>query len=172
MLPILLAAGSLLLSSAQAQRTAPTAQRRAMLQVGGGFTLAQPDYSQPRFRGGSLYATLDFRPHLGVEFMVHQVNTPYTDRISERTYELGPRYVWHLSHVDPFIKVSYGRGVFNYPDDAANLAYNMVTLTGGVDVPVQRHITLRGEYEYQRWFDFPPNGLTPHMVTVGAAYRF
>lgn len=158
--------------SAHGQHTAPTAVRAATLQVGGGFTLASPDYSQPLFRGGSVYATLDVGSHLGVEFMFHQENTPGTDKIAERTYELGPRYVWHLSHVEPFVKVSYGRGVFNYPYDAANLAYNMVTLTGGVDVSVQRHIVLRGQYEYQRWLDFPPNGLTPQLVTFGAAYRF
>lgn len=157
---------------AYGQRTAPTAVRQGMLQVGGGFTLDEPDYSQPVFRGGSVYATLDTGSHLGVEFMFHQENTPGTDKLSERTYELGPRYVWHLSHVEPFIKVSYGRGVFNYPYDAANLAYNMVTLTGGVDVPVRRHIALRAQYEYQRWIDFPPNGLTPRLVTFGAAYRF
>ncbi len=157
---------------AHGQHTVPAAERRGMLQVGGGFTLAKPDYTQSRFRGGSLYATLDVSPHLGVEFMFHQENTPGTDKIGERTYELGPRYVWHLSHVEPFLKVSYGRGVFNFPYDAANLAYNMVTATGGVDVPVQRHITVRGEYEYQRWLNFPPNGLTPQLVTVGAAYRF
>ena len=51
-----------------------------MLQVGGGYSLADSDYSQRFFRGGSLYATYDFSPHLGVEFMLHQVNTPYDDK--------------------------------------------------------------------------------------------
>ena len=165
-------AGVVLTETAQGQQTAPAAIRSKMLQVGGGFTLDDPDYSQPRFRGGSVYATLDFRSHLGVEFMFHQENTPRNDNLSERTYELGPRYVWHLSAVEPYVKVSYGRGVFNYPFNAANLAYNMVTGTGGVDIWVQRHIVLRGEYEYQRWVNFPPNALTPQLVTVGAAYRF
>ena len=159
-------------AGAHGQHTAPAADRRGMLQVGGGFTVAKPDYTQSRFRGGSLYATLDVSSHLGVEFMFHQEKTPATDKVGERTYELGPRYVWHLSRVEPFFKISYGRGVFNYPYDAANLAYNMVTAAGGVDVLVQRHITIRGQYEYQRWVNFPPNGLTPQLATFGAAYRF
>lgn len=159
-------------AGAQGQHTAPTATRTAMLQVGGGFTLAKPDYTQRAFRGGSLYVTLDFSPHLGGEFMFHQEKTPETNKVGERTYELGPRYVWHLSHVEPFVKASYGRGVFNYPYDAANLAYNMVTATGGVDVLVQRHVSVRGQYEYQRWVNFMPHGLTPQLVTIGAAYRF
>ena len=158
--------------TAQAQRTVATARRNAALQVGGGFALASPDYTQFRFRGGSLYATLDFSPHLGVEFMFHQVNTPASDGIYERTYELGPRYVWHFRGVEPFVKASYGRGVFNYPDNVANLAYNMFTVTGGADIRLQRHVYARAEFEAQRWLDFPPNGLSPKVVTVGAAYRF
>lgn len=158
--------------TAAAQRTAPTASRAAMVQVGGGFSFANPDYTQNTFRGGSVYVTADLSSRFGVEFMFHQVNTSATDALYERTYELGPRYVWHLPNIEPFVKASYGRGVFNYPNNAANLAYNMVTVTGGVDVRVQRHIYARGEYEYQRWVNFPANGLTPQLVTFGAAYRF
>ncbi len=155
-----------------AQRTKPTAIRRAALQVGGGYSIARPDYSQGTFQGGSVYATFDFSSHLGVEFMFHQVNTRQHDQISERTYELGPRYVLHYRAAEPFVRVTYGRGVFNYPDSVANLAYNMFTVAGGADIRLSRHVYARGEYEVQRWFDFPPNGLQPTVVTVGAAYRF
>ena len=155
-----------------AQAGTATASRRAMLQVGGGYALARPDYSQGFFRGGSLYGTYDFLPHVGVEFMFHQVHTRGTNDLYERTYELGPRYVRHYGRFEPYGKVSYGRGVFNYPYGAANLAYNMFTLTGGVDAQVQRHVTARAEYEAQRWLNFPPNGLQPSVFTFGAAYRF
>ncbi len=118
-----------------------------------------------------MYATLNFN-HLGAEFMFHQVNTPANDQISERTYELGPRYTFHAGPAEPYIRVSYGRGVFNYPNSAANLAYNMVTAAGGADLRLTRHVYARGEFEVQRWYDFPPNSLQPMVVTVGAAYRF
>lgn len=171
---VCLALGALISATASlsAQRTAPTAIRRSMLQVGGGFSLASPDYTQQTFRGGSLYATFDVASHWGAEFMVHQVNTPDTNAIYERTYELGPRYVWHFRGIEPFVKASYGRGVFNYPDGAANLAYNQFNVTGGLDVRVERHLYIRGEFEAQRWLNFPPHGLTPQLVTFGAAYRF
>lgn len=155
-----------------AQRTAPTAVRRGALQIGGGVSIAVPDYSQAPFLGGSAYATLDFSQHLGVEFMFHQVNTRRDDQISERTYELGPRYVLHYGAFEPFVRVAYGRSVFNYPDSVANLAYNMGALAGGADIRLTRHVYARGEFEVQRWFDFPPNGLQPMVVTVGGAYRF
>ena len=119
-----------------------------------------------------MYATLDFSPHLGAEFMFHQVKTQFADGIYERTYEIGPRYVRHYGRFDPFVKVSYGRGVFNFPDDVANLAYNMFTGTAGVDVHVQRHVNVRAEFEVQRWLSFPPHGLQPTLFTLGAAYRF
>lgn len=158
--------------SGYAQRTKATAIRRASLQAGGGFSFAQPDYSQGPFVGASVYATLDVSTHWGAEFMFHQVNTRQTDQISERTYELGPRYVLHYGAFEPYVRLAYGRGVFNYPNSVANLAYNMATAAGGADIRLTRHVYARGEFEVQRWFDFPPNGLQPTVVTLGAAYRF
>jgi hypothetical protein len=73
------------------------------------------------------------------------------------------------------VKGLYGRGVFNFTyrgEQTANLAYNLIGVGGGVDYRLLRFLNLRGEYEYQHWFDFPPNGLTPSVVTIGAAYRF
>ncbi len=169
---LLCAAAVLIASACSAQQTTPTAIRRASIQAGGGFAIAGSDYSQDAFLGGSVYATFDFSSHLGVEFMFHQVNTRHDDQISERTYELGPRYVLHYGAVEPFVRAAYGRGVFNYPNSVANLAYNMFTVAGGADIRLTRHVYARGEYEVQRWFDFPPNGLQPTVVTVGGAYRF
>ena len=159
-------------SSCRAQAHAATAVRRADLQVGGGFSAADSDSSQKYFRGGSLYATLDVSSHFGAEFMFHQVKTQFSDGVYERTYEIGPRYIRHYGRLDPFVKASYGRGVFNFPDDVANLAYNMFTGTAGVDIHVQRHVNVRAEYEIQRWLNFPPHGLQPSVVTLGAAYCF
>ena len=155
-----------------AQGVAPTAIRRSSLQVGIGYSLADSDYSQKVFRGGSVYGTYNITTHLGAEFMVHQVNTQYDNNIYERTYELGPRYVLHYGRFEPFVRVAYGRGVFNYPYNGANLAYNMFTVAGGADIRLSRHIYARGEYEVQRWLNFPPHGLQPTVTTLGAAYRF
>jgi opacity protein-like surface antigen len=69
----------------------------------------------------------------------------------------------------------YGRGVFNSTyrgQTTANIAYNMLAFGGGLDYRVLPYLNIRGDYEYQRWFGFPPNGLTPSVVTVGVAYRF
>ena len=154
-------------------RTKPTAIKKADLQIGIGYSIARPDYSQGTFQGVSGYATYDFTPHFGLELMFHQVNTRKEDQQYERTYEVGPRYVRHFGRFDPYVRPAYGRGVFNFPNGVANLAYNMFTVAGGVDVHVLRHVNARAEYEAQHWFNFPPNGsLSPSVFTVGAAYHF
>ena len=175
----LLSAGAL-----RGQATTPTASRAADLQVGAGVTIARHDYpyALPPYvfpgdgiyiSGASVYATFDFRPHLGVEFNFRELTSHNADHLGERSYELGPRYVWHFRRLNPYVRVSYGRGVFNFPEDVANLAYNMVAGGGGVDINVLKHVNVRADFDYQYWFSFPdPPNIQPKVGTVGVAYHF
>jgi opacity protein-like surface antigen len=158
-----------------------TASRAGDLQIGTMFNLANSDYRPDHFKGYGFYSTYDFTFHLGIEGEFHQINDPDpVDGVYERTYEVGPRYVLHYGRFSPYAKVMYGRGVFNYPPvfgdpkagPIANLAYNIFAVGGGVDYHVLTGINLRAEYEYQQWLSFPPNGLTPRIFSIGAAYRF
>ena len=96
----------------------------------------------------------------------------------ERTYELGGRYKRRYGKFNPYARGMYGRGVFNFPFDQANLAYNLISGGVGVDYNLMRHVNVRADYEVQKWFSFPPNAttsgpqLTPQILTIGAAYRF
>ena len=162
-------------------QAAPTASRVGDLQIGVMFNLADTDYRPEKFKGYGFYSTYDFKYHLGIEGEFHQINDPdATEGIYERTYEIGPRYVLHYGRFAPYAKVMYGRGVFNYPPvfgdpklgPIANLAYNIFAIGGGVDYHVLPGLNVRAEYEYQQWLSFPPNGLTPKIFSVGAAYRF
>ncbi|MBS1814678.1 MAG: porin family protein [Acidobacteria bacterium] len=165
----------------------PTAVRAGDLQVGAGLVGARSDYSTINWYGMGIYATFDFRAHWGIEADFHQVNAPSPDIMYERTYEIGPRYIWRIHRFTPYAKAMIGRGVFNfqYADpikstpnhpvyiQAANLAYNLYTFGGGVDMRVLKHVNARVDYEYQNWMNFPPNGgLSPQLVTIGAAYHF
>ncbi len=156
----------------RAQRYFPTATKNADLEAGGGFVFAKPDYSNQRFTGVTGYAALDVTPHFGAEFDFHQVNTHGDDHIYERTYELGPRYVRHYGRFNPYARASYGRGVFNFQNNIANLAYNIVAFAGGVDVRVKTHIYARAEFEGQYWLKFQNKTLQPDVFTLGAAYHF
>jgi len=161
----------------------PTASRAGDLQIGGMFTLGNTDYRPENFKGYGFYTTYDYFYHLGIEGEFHQINDPHpVDGVGiyERTYEAGPRYVWHYRRYAPFGKVMYGRGVFQYPHPpgdpkpgpAAVLAYNLLSVGVGVDYHVRVGLNVRGDFEYQRWLSFPPNGLTPKIVSIGVAYRF
>lgn len=153
----------------------PTAIRSSSLQVGAGWSNANTDYLPRRVNGTNIYVDWDFYRHFGVEGEFRYLKDGQSN-IYEKTYEIGPRYsrTYHERY-SPYVKALYGRGVFNFTyrgQTLANLAYNMFAVGGGLDYALLRHVNIRGEYEYQRWLSFPDHGLTPSMVTVGAAYHF
>jgi hypothetical protein len=155
-------------------QAAPTASRRFDVQVGGDYVVAKSDYGPKSFKGGGLYSTVDFSSHFGGEVDFRQVKSS-ADQTYERTYEFGGRYHRTYGSIEPYLKALYGRGVFNFVDNGtivANLAYNEIVLGGGVDLHLLKWLSLRGDYEYQRWLSFPPNGLTPQLVSFGVAYHF
>lgn len=168
---LMVLAVQLMCAASFAQATTATASRAADLQFGGGFVMAAPDYG-PRIAGYKLYGTYDFRSHYGVEAQFNQVSSHTGDQVYERTYEIGVRYVRHYGNFNPYARLMYGRGVFNFPLDIANLAYNMGVIGGGVDYNLRTHINVRVDYEYQQWIGFPPNGLAPQLGSVGVAYHF
>ena len=162
--------------AARAQKL-PTAVRRFELQAGGDFVYGHSDYGTT-LKGYGGYAAADFTRHFGVEVDLHQANGQ--DKIYERTYEIGGRYVRHYGRFNPYGKFLVGRGVFNFPpypggtQSRANLAYNMLAFGGGVDYRLKRYLNIRGDFEYQEWRHDPllPNGLTPYLGSIGVAYRF
>jgi hypothetical protein len=174
-----------------------TASRKLDLQVGGGYSNANSDYVPNRIAGYMFYADADFLHHIGVEVNFHQVSDP-NSAVYERTYEAGGRYFRDYGRFRPYVKALYGRGVFNSPvydyyvpvactvtstsntctyqvvATNFNLAYNMMVGGAGVDVSVIPRLNVRVDYEYQVWFSGAglSNGLTPQILSVGAAYHF
>jgi opacity protein-like surface antigen len=164
-------------------QASPTASAAGVLQIGAMFNIANTDYRPQKFKGYGFYATYDFKYHVGIEGEFHQIDDPdSTEDIYERTYEIGPRYVLRYGRYNPYAKLMYGRGIFNYPNlvDAvsnkptptANIAYNIGAIAAGLDYRVLTGMNVRAEYEYQQWFGFPPNGLSPQIFSIGVAYRF
>ena len=160
---------------------APAATRGNNVQVGATFSLASPDYGSNKLRGFGVFATDDFRWHLGAEVDFRQLFDPNTKAgISERTYEIGPRYSLRFGPLQPYAKFLVGRGVFQFPPDplhpssgpVANLAYNLWTGGFGADYRIKPHVNLRADYEFQHWNSFPPNSLSPRVFSIGAAFHF
>jgi hypothetical protein len=164
-------------SSANAQfrdDTMPTASRAGDLQLGGGVTFGNSNYNftNTLLTGGSFYTTFDVRSHLGAEFNFRQTNASKGASVYERTYEFGPRFYLDRNGVAPYAKVLYGRGVYNFPNGAANVAYNMYTFGGGTDFLITNSFNVRADYEYQSWVGFPLGTLHPSVVTLGVAFHF
>jgi hypothetical protein len=170
---------SLLMSQA-----APTATRVVDLQVGGVFSLANPGiasdatvrYGQMNFKGGGLYSTFDPTNHVGMEVSVGQVFG--IEGVHERTYQIGPRFYMTHDRFQPYAKVLFGRGVFNFPNNMANEGFTIGALGGGLDYRFGYSVHFRADYEYQRWFgfggkvDYFPGQLSPGVLSFGAAYHF
>jgi opacity protein-like surface antigen len=181
--------------SEAAGQALPTASRLGDLQAGGGVSLAKSDYVPNKIWGYSFYADFDVRRHLGVEADFREVKDSHPDplvpssRFFERTYEIGGRYRReYKGRFVPYGKLLYGRGVIRLPaqeyfDTAtgdivtaiSTPAYNLMSVGGGLDYRLMRHVNLRADFEYQHWFASDsnlPNGLTPKVLTFGAAYHF
>ena len=92
--------------------------------------------------------------------------------VYERTYEVGPRAYVLRGSFAPYAKAMYGRGVYNFSNNVANIAYNIYTVGGGADLRVARSINVRADYEYQTWPGFPLATLHPSVITLGVAFHF
>jgi hypothetical protein len=158
----------------------PTAARLGNAQIGGGFVFGKSTNTQAipstqlTLPGFALYAVLDPAPHFGFEADFRQINNQAGSNVYQRTYEVGGRYVLPLRNYafNPYAKLLYGRGVYNYPGNVATLAYNMYTAGAGADVRVSYSFNLRVDYEYQTWMSFPRGDLHPSVLSVGVAYHF
>jgi Outer membrane protein beta-barrel domain len=157
----------------------PTATRNGILQVGGGITNASTDEFKPRITGITGYATFDIRQHFGIEADVHMLSIITPSDFVEKSYLLGARYVFRHGHLDPYIRVMAGIGQTSIQLPSPNRApgtpgtYLEYAGAGGLDIRLSHHINVRAiDFEYQTWPNFPPNGLSPILITCGAAYRF
>jgi hypothetical protein len=160
-------------SLARAQ-SLPTASRLADLQIGGGFVFARSGYNFTPIHliGENGYVTVAVRPHWGGEFDFRNTKATQDSTIYERTYEIGPRIFLTRGRITPYAKVMYGRGVYNFSRNIANVAYNIYSFGGGADFQIFPSINIRGDYEYQNWAGFPLGTLHPSVITFGVAYHF
>jgi opacity protein-like surface antigen len=152
----------------------PTATRAGDLQIGGALALGSSNYnfSTSNFVGAAFYTTFDIRSHWGAEFNLHQNKSTQDSTVYERTYEIGPRVYVLKGSFAPYAKAMYGRGVYNFSNKIANIAYNIYTVGGGADLRVARSVNVRADYEYQTWPGFPLATLHPSVITLGVAFHF
>jgi opacity protein-like surface antigen len=162
-----------------AQATA-AATRGGISQVGVTYTLSNEDqYIGKYLQGMSFFGTFDLNNHIGIEGDVHLVSLfkSYFD-YKESSYDGGVRYVLHYRRFHPYGKGLVGIGHATAPNPNQIVGgstpgtYFLFALGTGVDYSVNDKINIRADFEYQRWTNFPPHGLTPPLFNVGVAYRF
>ena len=172
---ITLLAAMLLPAIALHAQATPTATRLISAQVGVGFTDSNPDFEYNNIQGMTVYGTVEFGRHLGVEGEFHDLTFRTPSGVGERSYLLGARYTQPIKRFRPYVRAGGGAGstYFHrsyYPLDSTSLIY---AIGFGSDFRVSQHINVRlFDAEFQRWHTFDPNGLNPSLYTVGVAYRF
>ena len=155
----------------------PTATAAGNFQVGGGYTIANPDYGQKDIKGITGFADFDFSPHVGVEATVHYVALVTPTDLAENTYLVGPRFLISRGRFNLYAKGLIGEGDLVIQEIQDNIGhpggfYFAYAMGGGVDIRATNHIVIRAfDAELQKWPNYG-NGLSPVVITFGAAYRF
>jgi hypothetical protein len=169
-------AGVLSLTHIGQSQALPTAGARNQFQVGGGWSYAEPDYGQKSIQGLTAYADYDFASHIGVEAEFHAISLVTPTDLGENSFLIGPRFTLRRKRLNFYAKGLFGLGnidiqeVADNPEGGAG-TYFAYGIGGGLDIQATRHINVRAvDVEYQHWNY--QSGLTPTVLTFGAAYRF
>lgn len=179
LLLVLLLATFVIPHSLHAQATA-AGVRGGTSQVGVAYTNSNEDeFPGQHLQGLTFYGTFDLNNHLGLEGNVHlpSMLRSYL-KYTESSYDIGLRYVVHHRKFSPYAKGLVGIG-HAYAPSTINIVggstpgtYFLYGLGGGLDYSITDKINIRAiDFEYQRWPNFPPHGLTPPLISVGVAYR-
>lgn len=159
-------------------QAAPTATRFTNFQVGIGVSAANPDYSDNTLiKGVSVYGSVDFGRHLGIDGEIHDLKLSTPRDFGESSYLLGLRYGITYGRFHPYAKALAGLGNFSLEKGTysanSSSTHRMLSFGAGLDYHATDRMNVRVfDLELQRWPGFPPNGLTPVVGTMGAAYTF
>src|ERR1700730_4490456 len=154
----------------------PAATRAGQIQLGAGFSFANPDYSQTYIKGVTGYGTIDLSHRLGVEADIHYVSLLTPTDIGEISYLIGPRVsLVRQDRLTAYANVLGGIGRFAYQAGTYRQphtdSYGAFAIGGVIEFRVSRHISVRAvDIEAQKWPGFGAHGLTPFVTTFGVAY--
>lgn len=171
---VLVAATTFLAPRALAQATAAATGRA--LAVGLTYQNINPDYGPSRASGVGIFANYDFSRYIGVTAELN-FQTAFSSVVYlEHTYMVGARGEYHHGRLLGYGKLLIG-GASGSSNGVPNLenvgSYPLYAIGGGLDVRMDHHITIRAiDFEQQEWLSYHPNGLTPTVLSFGAAYRF
>jgi opacity protein-like surface antigen len=169
------------------QVTPAATQGGIPISIGAGFSNFNMDWGYTRMDGGTLW--VDWNPTqlpsylrgLGLELEARDISLNRGDKPSNfRTDTLGggPTYSWrHFRNFHPYVKGIASDGNIDFRLRSTTLTHinwNVYAIGGGLNYRVFKSIWVRGDYEYQGWFDIFNNNkvLDPQGFTIGAVYDF
>lgn len=170
------------------------------LSAGAEFSSINPDYGCPtsspfscsnQVMGPGAFFDFNVHPKWGAEGEARWLHWNGTGKERESNYLAGGRYrVVRYHRLDVWAKMMLGGGWIttpNYPEAGSLKGSFFVYAPGGtLDYRLTHRLSLRGDYEYQRWpsFSGPPSynsagqlvehngGLTPNGFSIGVSYKF
>jgi hypothetical protein len=174
---ILLVLSLFAISGAAYGQALPTADRTFQFQLGLAVSLGSPDYGDQNIEGVSLFGDLDYGAHWGLDGEIHDltINTPQD--IGESSALLNIRYKLNYGKVHPHVRVGAGIAYLDfdkgfYPANSSE-RHGIYDIGMGLDYYATRKMHIRViDFEYQDWKNYPPNGLNPYILSIGAAYNF
>jgi opacity protein-like surface antigen len=157
------------------------------LSAGAVFSGFQTDAdTHPFMYGFGVYADYNPLPFLGVEIEGRTIQFNSQNNIRQDTISGGFRYIHNVGRFAPYAKVLGGLGSADFPKGTYDGSpgrqhdtFSAMTLGGGLDYRLTHRVYLRGDYEYQFWFDYgrglgkPGMGtINPNGFSIGASYKF
>jgi opacity protein-like surface antigen len=151
----------------------------ARLLAGGQYSYFHTDFpSTVWMHGIGGYANFFVTPRYGAEGEARFIYFGDFHGEHEKNYLIGPKvYLRPFGKIKPYGKFLIGRGSIQYPFQIGSGSYFAYALGGGIDYRLRRNWYFRADYELQFWPSAPgipgepSNGLTPHGVSGGLAYR-
>jgi opacity protein-like surface antigen len=166
------------LSLAAHSQALPTATGGPIsVQGGAGVSFANSDYTTQYVKGVSFFASADLAAGLGVAVEYNDNNLVTPQDLGETSFMGGLRFTVKKKSFRPYVKVLAGLGTVHlsqgYFLTNATQSSMALGLGAGLDYRLSEHFFVRAiDFEYQDWRNFPPNGLSPYVITIGAGYRW
>jgi opacity protein-like surface antigen len=146
-------------------------------QGGAGVSFVNTDYITQYVKGVSIFASADLSSGIGVAVEYNDNNVLTPQDFGETSFMGGIRFTVKKHSFRPYVKALAGVGAVHFSQGyyrtSSSQSSFAVGLGAGVDYRVSQHFFVRAiDFEYQDWRNFPPNGLSPYVITIGAGYHW
>jgi hypothetical protein len=144
----------------------------AYLSVGGTHSQFSIPYGQTHMGGAGLYADVNPRRQVGLEFEARWIDRKEVADVHQSTYLAGPRIQRRVGLFSPYVKVLAGLGEFNFPYNYAQSRNLVIAPGGGLDFNVTERLKVRiVDFEYQHWTDYAYGSYNPYGISAGISFR-